>query len=877
MKLYDFLNKYKSGKGASHTHTSLYDKKTKTGVAGSYFIPEENLDEFYKYYKEDVIKNNSTYHLVEKHQEIGPIIYDIDLRFLKKDDRIYDNEFIVNFIKKINEELELYFEDPNYECFVFEKKKAYMYNDTLMKDGIHIMYPFINSEPNIQYMIRNKLLVSCKEIINKLQVENKIDDIIDECIIEKNGWQMYGCCKPGNEAYKLTYIYTKSKDDNLILIPITKYNNLELPQLLSIRNRKTSNVLKDNTFLDLSIYSNQKTKKKTITKEVNKVSGFQNFTEDLESVKEFIQILDENRSKTYKHWIQLGWCLHNIDYRLLGEWIEFSKKSSQHSSTCEEECTQLWNNMSNTGYSIGSLHHWCKEDNLTAYNELLEQKIDHFLNNGSKLDGTSYDVAVVIHYIYKYNFKCDAISHNNNNWYEFKDNRWYNCDSAITIRKNIPTKIYDIYSKMQVKYLMLSHGLEQNSERELYISKANTIANISKKLKTTAFKEQIIKELKELFYHDKFNELLDCNTELIGFENGVYDLENHEFRPGKPEDYLSYSCKINYVELDNDSPTLHEIYDFFDKVLPNKNIQNYVLTFLASCLSGNIRSQTFHFWTGSGGNGKSKIVELFESCFGDYCGKLPHSVITQKRPASNACTPEMLKTKGKRFICMQEPDSDEKINVGYMKEITGGDKISVRGLHKDPIEFNPQFKLLLTCNELPKIPSDDGGTWRRVRVVHFKSKFVEHPCNENEFLIDLDLTSKMKSWREMFMSLLINVYYKRYKFGDKELGIKEGLEEPIEVLEHTNNYRKKSDLYQEFTSENIEEHACSYLKIKDMYEAFKIWHKDSSSEKCPSKADCQAYMVKKYGSYDNKKGWRGIRIIRHNDEFMEEPGIQENM
>ena len=39
-------------------------------------------------------------------------------------------------------------------------------------------------------------------------------------------------------------------------------------------------------------------------------------------------------------------------------------------------------------------------------------------------------------------------------------------------------------------------------------------------------------------------------------------------------------------------------------------LRNYVLRFLSSCLSGEVREEKFYFWTGSGGNGKSKLIEL---------------------------------------------------------------------------------------------------------------------------------------------------------------------------------------------------------------------------------------------------------------------------
>ena len=78
----------------------------------------------------------------------------------------------------------------------------------------------------------------------------------------------------------------------------------------------------------------------------------------------------------------------------------------------------------------------------------------------------------------------------------------------------------------------------------------------------------------------------------------------------------------------------------------------------------------------NGGNGKSKLIELFEHDL-EIIVKLSVTLITQKF-ASNACTPEVLKNKGKRFVTLQEPDEYEEVNVGVGKNI-GGDKITARG------------------------------------------------------------------------------------------------------------------------------------------------------------------------------------------------------
>ena len=67
-----------------------------------------------------------------------------------------------------------------------------------------------------------------------------------------------------------------------------------------------------------------------------------------------------------------------------------------------------------------------------------------------------------------------------------------------------------------------------------------------------------------------------------------------------------------------------------------------------------------------GGNGKSKIIELFENCFRDYCCKLPVTLLTQHRARAEACNPALVRTKGKRFACLQEPDKNEDFHVGCM-------------------------------------------------------------------------------------------------------------------------------------------------------------------------------------------------------------------
>jgi P4 family phage/plasmid primase-like protien len=267
-------------------------------------------------------------------------------------------------------------------------------------------------------------------------------------------------------------------------------------------------------------------------------------------------------------------------------------------------------------------------------------------------------------------------------------------------------------------------------------------------------------------------------------------------------------------------------------------------------------------------NGKSVCVDLFEQSFGDYCCKLPITLLTQKRAASNAATSELARTKGKRFACLQEPSEDEKLNVGLMKELTGGDKIMARQLYKDPIEFKPQFKMVLTCNQLPNVPANDNGTWRRLRVIEFTSKFCEtpDPANPNEFHMDTDLSTKFLIWREYFLSLLIK-YYKIY--------IENGITEPDEVLVCTREYQRNNDVYLDFVEQEFERDDMGFTSYNQVHTSFKSWLKDNNlSHISIKRKDIMINFGKIFGKqvvFSNVEGYKGWRfknsILNMRDEL----------
>ena len=487
---------------------------------------------------------------------------------------------------------------------------------------------------------------------------------------------------------------------------------------------------------------------------------------------------------------------------------------------------------------------WARQDDPEGYARAISNDLQELLKICVNHGGTHTDVAQVVYRKYGDRFVCASLRLNI--WYEFRGHRWVQSDGACELRRLLSSEVWKDFR---------NEGDERNRQATndngnmMHLQLAKAYHSLAQRLKVTSYKDNVIKECREHFYVEKFEDKLDSNPHLIGFENGVYDLEKHEFRDGKHDDYITFSTGIDYTPYDPSHPCVQEIYEFFDQVLPKRHMREYVLTLLASFITGLIIEERFHIWTGCGSNGKSKAIELFESSMGDYCCKFPVTLLTQKRIVSNAANAELARAKGRRFACMQEPSEDEHLNIGLMKELSGGDKITARALYAMPVEFKPMFKMLLMCNHLPSCPSDDNGTWRRVRVVEFTSKFVADPdpADPHQFRIDMEVSRKFEYWRPHFMGMLLD-YYRKYQI--------DGIHEPPDVLATTKEYQRSNDYIADFVADRLEMVPGGSLPVDEMYSEIRAWFKNESMKgNLPRRRELVTIMERKFGRTIKRGGY----------------------
>ena len=836
MSILSFLDNYRC-KGTG-THSGWYP------TLGSFNIPEEQYGVFFEAYTTAFMKGE-TLGLTELHERYSPILIDIDIKYELDEGyvRRYKQDDIKMIIKLYNEQLRTFFEitDPEMlKAYVFEKPQPTKTNGN-MKDGIHIMYPNIISEPDIQYMIRENIVEYVDEhnLFTNWNAKNKTHDIFDKNIIESAGWILYGGSKVGQKPYELTYIV----DEKLNIIDELP-EKMCIPKMFSIRGHKNETKLSSKG----EQCRNKKEKKiaKTNIKQ-NMMYKFPAEPEDVDLAKKLVAILNKERADDHKTWLDVGFCLFNIDVNLLDAWVEFSKTSCKYK---DGECEKLWASFKHKGLSIASLHRWAKIDNKEEYEKVVDVGSRNALIES--LSGTNYDVAKVLYKMYKYQYVCTTVRQSI--WYEYKGHRWVEIENGMSLKQKISTILAKKYRLLQIYYTNKLLDCEDEVSKKQIEEKMDQAKKLVKYVKDTTFKTKIMSECVELFYDPNFLSKLDSQPHLLGFENGVFDLDCYEFRDGCPEDYISFSTKCDYKQYNDHDIKIKEVYNFMKQIHTNQELREYTLLLMASFLDGRCYEQKFHFWLGNGANGKSTLVELFEDSLGDYAASAPNTILTRPRGNASNANPEIAKLKGKRFVHTQETEATDQLHVGYLKELTGGDKIIARELYKSPIQFKPQFKFILACNELPGTSGNDDGVWRRLRVINFKSKFVNQPVHENEFKKDPDLNDKLHTWHESFVSILLH-YYSKFRFN------KHTIVEPEEVVSCTRKYQQENDSMLDYINECIEvvDDKKERLGISVIYPNFSEWYRSGYNEKPPPKKQLKEYLIKKFGAMKTC-GFIGLRF-----------------
>lgn len=844
-----------------------------------WFIHEDDRLEFYRLYCADLRKSIPQF-LTERSTPIGQMRVDLDFKYEGHvEEHKHTQDQVLKFVDAYLQEAKRWVIMPEIvEVYILEKE--YPTYDPIKKissSGIHIQIPDIKTRADVEKGIRRALLQRMESFFPNLGLMKGWDDVYDPSALTHTGnWPLLGSKKPaeGSLPYELKYVIDWENGEMSVDDQVTPTPTVELVHKLSVRSAPSEET-------PLTEYGQQNTRipSEPVHRSVSR--GRTDMREDQGSrgaspTGRVRPDLAENRKKNirahvmnlaeFRHsgphdeYIKVGQCLFNIHpYDLEDVWLDFMEKSSdeKRKAKAREKWRGFTERVDGERTGEGSLRFWSRQDNFDEYLKIESENVDSLIREAAAT-ATEHDVAQVVYAKYRDEFKCASVK--NNDWYQYVGHIWKSSESGVDLLARLSSDVSKLFLIKEREALNAIESLDPERDKEaaeIAERDRKSFNTIRMRLKTTSFKDNVMRECKVLFRDPKFLENLDNNKHLLAFTNGVFDTQTRTFRPGKPDDYISFCTNVPYPEDTRYDAYAcwPEIHKFLLSVLPNPLVRIYFLLILASCLSGET-NQRFHIMTGSGSNGKSMLMKLMLNAMGDYGYAADIAIFTQKRGNSGAAAPQMVRMRGRRFVTMSEPDEGEPLASALLKFLTGCDKITVRDLYagsKQMVEFEIMCKFFLSCNEKPPVRTVDGGTWRRIKVVDFPNKFVHEPKLPNEHPIDESIMEKTGSaeWAACFMSYLVHLY-------THEVPKHPGLVPPKEVDVYTSEYKNESDVIAQFINEHTRARESTGEVVNvvwtDVSSTFQEWKRQNELGHRGSATELKKRLEERYGKYP-RNGW----------------------
>lgn len=298
----------------------------------------------------------------------------------------------------------------------------------------------------------------------------------------------------------------------------------------------------------------------------------------------------------------------------------------------------------------------------------------------------------------------------------------------------------------------------------------------------------------------------DTDPWLYNCANGTIDLRSSVFRPHAQEDMIT---NIAPVEFDPKAECPLWL-QFLDTVMAgNQEMIGFLQRAAAYSMTGSTAEHCMFLAWGTGRNGKSTFLEVLRYIMGTYGRAASMDMFLAKK--QDGIPNDLAALSGARFVTGVESEENRRLAEAKIKQITGGDTVAARFLHKEFFEFVPQFKIWLATNFRPVIRGTDEGIWRRLRLIPFTVYIPDGKKDER-------LRDKLVSEASGILNWML-AGLEEYRIG--------GLMEPDDVKAATEEYRAAEDWLQRFLDSETVETEGGVCQARKLYTRYKQWAEDA--------------------------------------------------
>ena len=356
--------------------------------------------------------------------------------------------------------------------------------------------------------------------------------------------------------------------------------------------------------------------------------------------------------------------------------------------------------------------------------------------------------------------------------------------------------------------------------------------------------ERRIKAMLELSRHELAVEpsILDANPAEMNTPKGIIDLTTGSIQPNDP---AAFCTKITRCGPGTQGAEMW--LDFLTTITDGDDkLAGYLQLVAGMALFGKVYEEGLILAFGGGRNGKSTYYNALASVMGDYAGEISIETLTTDRQDRG---PELVELRGKRLVLAGELEEGKRLSVATVKKIVSTDRITAAAKYRQPETFTPSHTLVLHSNYLPRVGSNDDGTWRRLRPIEFKAKIPEGKgiSNYADKLVK-EAGPAILSWCIMGAMDFARNGYK--------------LTTPDVVAITAEEYRRREDWLENFLSERCILEPEARAPAGELYQIYRQWAEDSG-DYVRRLTDFNAAMESrgfiKRNTHGNK-AWIGLRV-----------------
>jgi putative DNA primase/helicase len=237
----------------------------------------------------------------------------------------------------------------------------------------------------------------------------------------------------------------------------------------------------------------------------------------------------------------------------------------------------------------------------------------------------------------------------------------------------------------------------------------------------------------------------------------------------------------------------------------------FLQEFAGYCLTTDTSLEKAVWLVGAPGGGKSTFLEGLIATLGVRAGVLGLAEIERSRFS-------LAKLEGKTLVTAAEQPGGFVSCHHILNAIISGEPVQVERKFRDPYDLTPRAKIAWAMNELPRIPAEAEGLFRRVEII----RFPEIPAADR----DPSLKEDIKSEGPGILNWALE--------GLRRLRDRGGFEVPEKVSNATAEFRENNDIPAFFIEERCTTGVDKKVKALDLYTEYKEWcletgHKHKSS------------------------------------------------